>query len=278
MKGMPSNPERSRDPDEGNALSPEQLQKFMAAMRTKYPAHYPLLAMLAYTGLRFCHASALRWEDWDERTGVLHIRRKQVNGRVGPITRKKRAPNEYPVASELAAILDQHRKVLVEAKKDDPTAQLTWMFPSSTGTLRTPNTMDRASNKCLELAGITKRFTLHGLRYTFTDLVRLANVDAVVRRALTGHVTEEMQRHYSTVGMDEKRVLKLVPAPVDLAINETAPKVELRVVSSKGGTGGGTEPKAKGRPKKALPIAAALSNTSLERDTRFELATFSLGS
>lgn len=30
--------------------------------------------------------------------------------------------------------------------------------------------------------------------YTFTDLVRLANVDAVVRRALTGHVTEEMQR------------------------------------------------------------------------------------
>jgi len=33
---------------------------------------------------------------------------------------------------------------------------------------------------------------------------------------LTGHVTEEMQRHYSTVGLDEKRaaiagVLRLVP-------------------------------------------------------------------
>jgi len=27
----------------------------------------------------------------------------------------------------------------------------------------------------------------------------------VVRRALTGHVTEEMQRHYSNVGTDEKR-------------------------------------------------------------------------
>jgi hypothetical protein len=52
--------------------------------------------------------------------------------------------------------------------------------------------------------------------YTFTDLVRRANVAAVVRRALTGHVTEEMQRHYSTVGLDEKRaaiagVLRLVP-------------------------------------------------------------------
>ena len=57
---------------------------------------------------------------------------------------------------------------------------------------------------------------MHGLRYTFTDLVRLANVDAVVRRALTGHVTEEMQRKYSTVGLDEKRaavagVIRLVP-------------------------------------------------------------------
>ena len=57
---------------------------------------------------------------------------------------------------------------------------------------------------------------MHGLRYTFTDLVRRANVDAVVRRALTGHVTEEMQRHYSTVGLDEKRaaiagVFRLVP-------------------------------------------------------------------
>jgi len=90
------------------------------------------------------------------------------------------------------------------------------MFPSKVGTLSTPNTLDKAFATCKEAAGITKRFTIHGLRYTFTDLVRRPNVDAVVRRALTGHVTEEMQRHYSTVGIDEKRaaiagVLRLVP-------------------------------------------------------------------
>lgn len=61
--------------------------------------------------------------------------------------------------------------------------------------------------RCLEAAGTSRRFTVHGLRYTFTDLVRWADADAdaVVRRALTGHVTEEMQRHSSTVGLDEKR-------------------------------------------------------------------------
>jgi len=139
--------------------------------------------------------------------------------------------------------------------------------------------MDHAWGKCLELAGITKRFTLHGLRYAFTDLVRLANVDAVVRRALTGHVTEEMQRHYSTVNMAEKRaaiegVLKLAPAP------------ELKVIeggaSAKSGTNGGTTPKAKVRSttprSNPPPASAANSYTSLERDNGFEPSTFSLGS
>jgi hypothetical protein len=81
-----------------------------------------------------------------------------------------------------------------------------------------------------------ERFSLSlrlGLRYTFTDLVRRANVDAVVRRALTGRVTEEMQRHYSMVGIDEKRaaiagVLRLVPP--------TAPTAD----GNAGGTSGGT--------------------------------------
>jgi hypothetical protein len=52
---------------------------------------------------------------------------------------------------------------------------------------------------------VKHRFTVHGLRYTFTDLIRLSKADAVVRRALTGHVTQEMQQHYSNVGTDEKR-------------------------------------------------------------------------
>ncbi|HEX2691439.1 MAG TPA: hypothetical protein VHN14_32735 [Kofleriaceae bacterium] len=59
------------------------------------------------------------------------------------------------------------------------------MFPSRTGTYRAPNRLDVAWAKCLAEAWIDKRFTIHGLRYAFTDLVRLANVDAVVRRALT---------------------------------------------------------------------------------------------
>ena len=47
--------------------------------------------------------------------------------------------------------------------------------------------------------------TPHRLRYAFSDLLRLAGVDQVTRRQLIGHLTEEMQEHYSTVNLDEKR-------------------------------------------------------------------------
>ena len=55
--------------------------------------------------------------------------------------------------------------------------------------------------------GIAKRVTPHGLRYFFNDVLRLAGIDAVTARSITGHVTEEMREHYSTVRMDEKRAV-----------------------------------------------------------------------
>ncbi len=79
------------------------------------------------------------------------------------------------------------------------------MFPSRTGGPRRPSSLQKPWLACLKAAQIEGRFTVHGLRRTFVDLARRARVDGVVTRALTGHVTEKMRIHYSTVGMDEKR-------------------------------------------------------------------------
>lgn len=189
--------------EESCALEPAELLRFLSEMRTRYPQHYALVTVLAFTGLRWCHASALKWEDWDEVSGVLHVRRKHVRGEVAPLSRKKRAPGVIPVEPEVAEVLSEHRARLEAAQA--PGYAQGWMFPSEVGTLRTPNSVDRAWAKCLEAAEVKRRFTVHGLRYTFTDLIRLSKADAVVRRALTGHVTDEMQRHYSNVGTEEKR-------------------------------------------------------------------------
>jgi integrase len=104
------------DNDERNALGPEELNKFLEAMREKYPQHYPLVAVLAFTGLRFCHASALKWEDIDETAEVIRVLRKQVRGVVGNVSRRKRAPKEIPLHPKLAKILQQHRKEMIGAQ------------------------------------------------------------------------------------------------------------------------------------------------------------------
>jgi integrase len=185
-----------------NALKPELLGTFLQNMERLSPQHYALVAVLAFTGLRFCHASALRWEDMGADNGVLRVVRKNIRGRVGPVSRKKRAPREYPLHPNLADILRDHRRRLLEQQA--PGVDSGWMFPSEAGGLRTPGGLWKAWRACVKESKIEERFTVHGLRRTFNDLTRRAGVDGVVIKSLTGHVTEKMRTHYSTVGLDEK--------------------------------------------------------------------------
>ena len=53
--------------------------------------------------------------------------------------------------------------------------------------------------------GLAKHVTPRALRRTFNDLARAAQVQDVVTRSISGHLTEGMQRHYSTVSGDEQR-------------------------------------------------------------------------
>ena len=43
------------------------------------------------------------------------------------------------------------------------------------------------------------------MRRTYQGLCRAANVADIVTRAISGHATPDMQRHYSTVSADEMR-------------------------------------------------------------------------
>jgi hypothetical protein len=50
------------------------------------------------------------------------------------------------------------------------------------------------------------RIAPRGMRRTFQDIARRANVHDLVTRAISGHATEEMHHHYSTAQLDEMRV------------------------------------------------------------------------
>ena len=203
--------------EESNSLHPEKLRRFLAEMRARYPQHYALTIVLAYSGLRFCHASALRWEDLDEAGRVVRVRRKQVRGQIGPVSRKKRAPRELRLDPAIVEILREHRRKLFVTQA--PGVESGYRFPSQVGPHRMPGGLTGAWRACARAAGVQHRFTVHGLRFTFIDLARRAKVDGTVLRSLTGHVTEAMTANYSTVRLDEQRaalaeVMRLVPVKV----------------------------------------------------------------
>ena len=99
-------------------------------MKRDHEQHYGLVATLAFTGLRFCHASALRWDDWDQEAGVIRVVRKSFRGKEGPVSRKKQAPAEYPLEPQLAEILRDARLYLI--RKQNPGLAQGYMFPSRT--------------------------------------------------------------------------------------------------------------------------------------------------
>jgi hypothetical protein len=53
--------------------------------------------------------------------------------------------------------------------------------------------------------GLKKAFTPRGMRRTFNDLMRLAKVEAIVTKSISGHQTDRMRELYSTVTPDEQR-------------------------------------------------------------------------
>ena len=190
----------ARADDDPNCLTGEQLAQLLAAVHRISPQHYPLFRTLAETGMRISEATSLKWEDIDEKRGVIAIRRSHWRGRVG--TTKTNRTRTVPMMPELAQVLAEHRRRLLGAQA--PGLAAGWVFPSKLGTLRAHSALNKPLAAALAAAGIEQRFSVHGFRRTFNNLLRQATTGEVVR-SMTGHVTERMTEHYSHAGANEKR-------------------------------------------------------------------------
>jgi len=184
-------------------LTLSECELLLAGMKKKRPSSYALLETKRFTGQRFCHVSALKWGDIDWSESLLWFRRKQVRGVVGPISARKPVPKEIPLLPELGRVLLAHGRRM--AKLGYGVTGDDWVFPSQNGTLKQPSSVAKAIRRTAEEVDLKKRITPHMMRYLFNDLLRLAGIDQVTRKALTGHVTDEMTEHYSTVRLDERR-------------------------------------------------------------------------
>jgi integrase len=65
-------------------------------------------------------------------------------------------------------------------------------------------TLRKPLQQACKAAGIDRRFTPHGFRRTFNNLLRQVTT-TTVQKALTGHATDRMAEHYSHVAAAEKK-------------------------------------------------------------------------
>lgn len=70
---------------------------------------------------------------------------------------------------------------------------------------RSPSVLNKPFEEVGRAIGLSKRFTLRGLRRTFNDLARAAQVEGVVTKSISGHLTKRMRERCSTVAPIEQR-------------------------------------------------------------------------
>lgn len=192
--------------EEPNSLTADEAKAFLAAMRRLYPQHFAMVALGFATGLRPSSLRPLRREGktpdvlWEE--GVLLVRRSHTRKKEVMDKTKTGRRQRLTLPKDLVDILRWH----VDSLPDEgPMKESELLFPSETGSFRAPSVLDKPFRAVAKEIGLRKRLTPRGMRRTFQDLARAAEVRDVVTRAVSGHATETMQRHYSTVNADEMR-------------------------------------------------------------------------
>jgi len=175
-------------------------------MKEEFPGQYAMSFLGSATGLRPSSMRPLRRAGptpdvlWDQ--GVILVRRSHTLREEVMKTTKTGLRQRISVPSEVMDVLRWH----VETQLTTPeqkTSEL--LFPAENGRFRSESFLKKAFAKVSELIGLKKKFTPRGMRRTFNDLARLAHVEAIVTKSISGHLTEHMREHYSTVTPDEQR-------------------------------------------------------------------------
>ena len=176
---------------------------------------------------------------WDQ--GRFLVRRSHSLGEEVMRTTKQKRRYAIDLPTEAMEVLRWHVATQLETPEQEDSDLL---FPSITGGFRTQKVLNVPIAEVAAQLGITKHLTQRALRCTFNDLARAAQVNDLVTRSISGHLTEQMQHHYSTVnGAEQRAALAKVIRLVDASGTPRRP--------ARGGAVGGEESRPSGAETQA---------------------------
>jgi integrase len=192
--------------EEPNTLTGVEVAAFLTCMKEECPAQYAMTFVGFATGLRPSSMRPLRRSGatpdvlWD--SGVILVRRSHTLGDEFMKTTKTGLRQRITVPSEVMDVLRWHLDTQLLTPEQKESALL---FPADDGGFRSECFLQKSFETVGGLIGLKKNFTPSGMRRTFNDLMRLAKVEAIITKSISGHQTDRMREHYSTVTPDEQR-------------------------------------------------------------------------
>jgi site-specific recombinase XerD len=203
VKGLDTSAHVTYTEEEPNALAPEEVGPFLAAMRDRHPQHLGMVALGFATGWRPSMMRPLRRKGvsadvlWEKN--VVLARRSQTRGDEVREATKNSTRFRITLPPDVMAVLRWHADHLPSGRMQGSDL----LFPSESGGFRSPTVLDKPFKDICQHLSLGKKVTPKAMRRTFQDLARQAAVDGLVQRSICGHLTEEMTERYSSVAQAE---------------------------------------------------------------------------
>ncbi len=222
VKDIDASTHRTYTDESPNSLKPEDVPRFLIAVNALFPQRAAMVTLGLVTGLRPSSMRPLRRKGaapdvkWDEN--LILIRRSHT--RRAEVMEKTKTAKDQRIALPAAMVEVLRRHVAEFCKPGTKEGECELLFPSAKGGFLSASVLDDVFERVGEEIGLTYRVTPRAMRRTFKDLSRAAGLQKIVEGSISGHVTEAMDKRYSTVRPEEQReglervVLLALPAPV----------------------------------------------------------------
>ena len=166
------------------------VREFLAALKELFPQHCGMAFLGLATGRRPSSLRPLRRQgpecDLLLEEGKLRVLRSHTRGDNVMNSTKQKTRYTIDLPPEAVEVLRWHIRTQLEL----PTKQdCDLLFPSINGTFRKPTMLNKPFAAVSDAIGLGYHFTQRGMRRTFNDLMRAAQVEAIVTRSISGHLT-----------------------------------------------------------------------------------------
>ncbi len=192
--------------EEPNSLTVEEVPRFLLKMRKLYPQHFAFVCLGFSLGHRPSTLRPLRRSGptpdvlLDE--GLILFRRSHTEGDDVMATTKTKIRQRITLPPVLVDIVRWHIATQLTTPEQKASELL---FSAEDGRFRSRSALKNPFLAVAKAIGLKKHVSPKAMRRTFQDLARAAEVKDIVTRAISGHATETMKHHYSTVAAAEKQ-------------------------------------------------------------------------